>query len=73
LLNIGYRPTVSDSLRRSVEVHLLDWQGNLYGTTLSLELLAYLRPEQKFSSVEQLQAQIALDLRTARQLLASAR
>jgi len=73
LLNIGYRPTVSDSLRRSVEVHLLDWQGDLYGTTLSLELLAYLRPEQKFPSVEQLQAQIALDLRTARQLLASAR
>ncbi|WP_218079694.1 bifunctional riboflavin kinase/FAD synthetase [Anthocerotibacter panamensis] len=64
LLNIGYRPTF-DGFTRSVEAHLLDWQGDLYGEILTLELLQYLRPEQKFGSVEELKRQIALDISMA--------
>ncbi|WP_287127876.1 bifunctional riboflavin kinase/FAD synthetase [Candidatus Cyanaurora vandensis] len=68
LLNLGYRPTFAGQEQR-VEVHLLDWQGDLYGKTLTVELLSYLRPESKFTSVAALKQQIQADTCTARQLL----
>ncbi len=66
--NIGLRPTV-DGMRRTVEAHLLNWSGNLYGQVLRLQFLHYLRGEQKFGSLEELTAQIARDAERARQLL----
>ena len=68
VMNIGHRPTVNGT-HQSVEVHLLDWSGDLYGKTLIIQLEEFLRPEQKFDSLEALKAQIAVDCAAARALL----
>lgn len=67
--NIGVRPTVSVGDILTVETHLLDYSGNLYGRTLILEFYEHLRDEIKFSSVEELSAQIAVDSDRARKIL----
>lgn len=70
-LNIGTRPTVSAIATPTVEVHLLDWSGDLYGKTLTVQLERFLRPQQKFPSLDRLKAQIEADCATARTLLAT--
>ncbi|MBR1979608.1 MAG: riboflavin kinase, partial [Akkermansia sp.] len=45
-----------------LEVHLLHFHGDLYGLRLHTELLRFLRPEQRFNSIDELQAQISRDL-----------
>ena len=65
--NIGVRPTVG-SLRRTVEAHLLDWNGDLYGTTIRVAFVQRLRGEQKFRGIDELVAQIRADVATARRL-----
>ncbi len=69
VMNIGYRPTV-EGQQQTVEVHLLDWTGNLYGHTLSVELVEFLRSEQKFPSLDALKTQIQADCDQARSLMA---
>ena len=58
--NIGTRPTVGGH-HVTVEAWLLDFEGDLYGKTLTLEFYSFLRPEQKFGSLEALQSQIQTD------------
>ncbi|MDZ8188899.1 MAG: bifunctional riboflavin kinase/FAD synthetase [Nostoc sp. ChiSLP02] len=70
VMNIGNRPTVNGAAA-SVEVHLLDWSGDLYGKKLAVELVKFLRPEQKFPSLEALKAQIQLDSIVAREVLSA--
>jgi riboflavin kinase/FMN adenylyltransferase len=67
VMNIGNRPTVSGQ-QLTVEVHLLDWSGDLYGQTLTVSLEQFLRPEQKFASLDDLKAQIQRDCEQARRL-----
>jgi len=73
--NIGFRPTVAPepSRKPQVEVHLLDFEGDLYGQRIELEFVARLRGEQRFAGVGELAAQIARDVEQARSLLAAAR
>jgi riboflavin kinase / FMN adenylyltransferase len=67
VMNIGDRPTVNEGiLKPSVEVHLLDEAIDLYGQTLTVELESFLRPEQKFDSVDELKVQIGADCQVAR-------
>jgi riboflavin kinase/FMN adenylyltransferase len=66
--NIGVRPTF-DGLRRTVEAHLLDWSGDLYGQVVRLTFEQRLRGEQKFASIDDLVAQIRRDADAARSLL----
>jgi len=62
-LNHGTRPTVdSSSEQPHTEVHLINWQGDLYGKQLSCELLEFIRPEKKFDSISELKTQISLDI-----------
>lgn len=68
VMNIGSRPTV-DGTYQTIEVHLLDWSGDLYGHTITVHLEQFLRPEQRFESLEALKAQIQLDCANARQLV----
>jgi len=68
VMNIGMRPTVNGQ-HPTIEIHLLDWSGDLYQHTLSVQLKQFLRPEAKFESLDALKAQIARDCETARQLL----
>ncbi|AMA09970.1 bifunctional riboflavin kinase/FAD synthetase [Picosynechococcus sp. PCC 73109] len=69
ILNIGCRPTVTTTALPTVEVHLLDYHQDLYGANLKVDLLHYLRPEQKFASLQALQNQIHQDGDRARTLL----
>jgi len=66
--NIGLRPTFGDG-QRNVEVYLLDFQGDLYGQELRIELVERLRGEKRFASAEELKAQIASDVDQARAIL----
>lgn len=67
--NIGLRPTVEDSRRVNAEPWLLDYEGDLYGQTLRVELLEFLRPETKFENVAALRTQVLADGERARKLL----
>jgi len=63
--NIGSRPTVKSSGERLLEVHLTGFSNNLYGQDIEAEFLRFLRPEKKFSGLDALRAQIALDVESA--------
>ena len=73
--NLGVRPTV-DGVQQRLESHLLHFPptgeaGDLYGQWIIVEFIARLRDEQRFSSIEQLIAQIQLDIEQARQQLSA--
>jgi riboflavin kinase/FMN adenylyltransferase len=60
MLNIGVRPTV-DGTMRTIEAHLFDFNQEIYGEDLQLDLLHYLRSEQKFDNLDMLVRQINID------------
>ena len=60
MMNIGTKPTFDASMP-SIEVHFFDWNGDLYGQAVQVELLKWVREERKFNSVEELQTQIQAD------------
>jgi riboflavin kinase/FMN adenylyltransferase len=69
--NLGFRPTVAAGApERLLEVHLFDLKREIYGEEMEVRFLRYLRPEQKFSSVEELKKQIAADAAQARESFA---
>src|SRR5437867_7673395 len=69
VVNLGYRPTVSTSKsERVLEIHLFDFDRDLYGLHLEVRFIRYLRPEQKFENVDALVRQIELDVHQARKL-----
>ena len=68
VMNVGQRPTFT-GVRPTVEVHLLDWQGDVYGRWLEVDLVERLRGEQRFDGVEALRAAIAADVARARDVL----
>jgi riboflavin kinase/FMN adenylyltransferase len=69
--NIGVRPTIANAGgERVFEVHIFDFAGDLYGEDLEVTFRCFLRPEQKFPSLDALKAQIALDAATARKVFA---
>jgi riboflavin kinase/FMN adenylyltransferase len=63
ITNIGVKPTVSGAGRVSVESHLFDFGGNLYGEHIEVRLREFIRPERKFADVAELKAQIEEDIR----------
>ncbi|MPT47196.1 MAG: bifunctional riboflavin kinase/FAD synthetase [Sphingobium sp.] len=67
--NLGVRP-MFDPPKELLEPHFFDFSGDLYGQTIEVELIARLRGEEKFASLEELRRQIALDCEEARQILA---
>ncbi|MAK63762.1 MAG: bifunctional riboflavin kinase/FMN adenylyltransferase [Maricaulis sp.] len=66
--NFGKRPTV-DGLSELLEVHLFDFDGDLYGRELEVEFRGFIRPERKFDGLDALKDQIARDAAAARRLL----
>jgi riboflavin kinase/FMN adenylyltransferase len=66
--NIGVRPTFGKG-QRTVEVHILDFEADLYGRKLTIELVERLRPEMKFASPGELASQIKQDVEQARSIL----
>lgn len=69
VVSIGTRPTFDDGERRTVEVHILDFDGDLYGRSLRLEFIERLRDEMRFADVDQLVQQIHSDIEQARAIL----
>jgi len=69
VINLGYRPTVSSGKsERVLEIHLLDFNRDIYGEDVEVQFVSYLRPEKKFDNVDALARQIALDVQQAREL-----
>ncbi len=68
--NLGYKPTVNPEPQPSLEVHLLDFAGDIYGRQLQVLFLHKLRDEMKFAGLDALKQQIAVDLQQARSVLA---
>lgn len=68
IMNIGFRPTVGGS-GQTIEIHLLDFKGDLYGKKMQAEVLTRLRDEKKFETIEQLAEQISTDEASARTYL----
>lgn len=68
VMNLGVRPTVDGSSLR-IEVHLFDFDGDLYGETMRVELIAKIREERRFSGIDELRAQIERDAKAARDKL----
>mgnify|MGYP000070700741 CR=1 FL=1 len=64
--NVGVRPTVNDGTLANLEVHLFDFDGDLYGERLDVEFMTKLRDEKKFESLDALKAAIAADQQAAR-------
>lgn len=64
MMNIGYNPTVGEG-NLSVEIHYFDFEADLYDQKISVSILEYLRPEQKFDSVDLLKTQLEKDKKTA--------
>lgn len=70
VVNIGRHPTFNPALSTTVEAHIIDFNGNLYGKEITLELRAFLRKERKFNSSRELIAKIEDDKNKARLILA---
>jgi riboflavin kinase/FMN adenylyltransferase len=66
VVNIGTQPTTPGTHNLAVEAYLLDFNEDIYGQHLALDLLAFLRPEKKFASIEDLVRQIGMDADTAK-------
>ena len=65
IANIGRHPTLPEG-HITIEVHMLDASRDLYGQDVRVELLEYLRPEQRFDSIDALKEQIGRDAETAK-------
>jgi riboflavin kinase/FMN adenylyltransferase len=69
--NLGLRPTFGGLTEPRLEVHLFDFNGDLYGRILRVALIDFLRPERRFDGLEALKTQIELDAAEARRRLAA--
>ncbi len=69
MANLGHNPTVNYTSALSLEVHILDFEGDLYGETLAVEFVKFIRDEQNFKNRTNLIMQLELDRNTVRKLL----
>jgi len=73
MVNVGYRPTVSevsDGGKLSIEAHIFDYKGYLYDEEVVVEFVSYLRGERRFESADKLRRQLEADAAKARKILA---
>lgn len=68
IMNIGNRPTV-EGLGRTQEVHIFDFESDIYGELVTVEIDSFIRDEVKFGSIEELKEQISIDSEKAKTLL----
>jgi riboflavin kinase/FMN adenylyltransferase len=70
MLNIGTRPTFNNNAdNRSIEVHIFDFKGDIYGKEITLKFIGKIRDEQKFDNIEMLVSQLEKDKETALSIL----
>ena len=66
IINVGVHPTVGELAIPIIEVHIIDFEGNVYGKDIFVEFIDYIRPEKKFESLEELKKQLEKDRRKAK-------
>jgi len=64
MMNIGYRPTINQSDERTLEVHIIGFEGDIYNRNLKIEFIAKIRDEMKFNGVDELIEQLNKDKET---------
>ena len=69
IINVGTHPTIDPLGAPIIEVHLLDFDGNLYGKNIFAEFIKFIRAEQKFDSTDDLKAQLNKDKQKAKKIL----
>ena len=69
MANLGQRPTVNDSEKKTLEIHLLDFHQNIYGQKVQVEFMEYVRAEQKFEGLDALARALEQDREQVRQIL----
>ncbi len=69
ITNVGVKPTIEGQRSPLAETHILDFSGDLYGKNIEVEFCKFIRPEMKFSSVDELKTQISRDIYEVRSLL----
>jgi GT2 family glycosyltransferase len=69
MMYIGKRPSITDSGNQALEVHMLDFSGNIYGRDVTVEFIEHIREDIKFDNKEQLISQIQEDEMTSREIL----
>ncbi len=69
MLNIGTRPTITNTNERSIEVNIFDFDRAIYNENIKIEFIAYIRPEQCMDSIESLQKQLHKDKEVALKIL----
>ncbi|MDQ6600954.1 riboflavin kinase [Bacillus salipaludis] len=69
VMNIGVKPTFHKSYEKSIEVHIIDFNQNIYGEFVQVKVLYKIRNEQKFNNIQELKAQINKDIETAKSLI----
>ncbi len=68
--NVGYKPTIEGNYPKGVETYIFDFDRDLYGRTLDVQLFRYQRKERQFASVEELKAQLVKDAEESRRFFA---
>ena len=63
--NVGVRPTVENTVSANCETFVFDYNGDLYGKTVTTEFCGFLRPEQHFPDIQVLKSAVALDMQSA--------
>jgi len=61
MMNIGFRPTVSERLKQSIEIYLFDFQADIYDSQLKVSLYKRIRLEEKFVNLATLKSQLSKD------------
>ena len=68
-MNIGVKPSINTSNKKTIEVHLFDFDMDIYKKSLNIEVISKIRDETKFPSINDLKNQIAKDIIKAKQIL----
>lgn len=69
IMNIGFKPTVDEGQKRTVEIHLFDYEKDIYGQELRTKVIERIREEVKFNSLKDLKSQILKDNEKAKKIL----
>ncbi|WP_291728393.1 bifunctional riboflavin kinase/FAD synthetase [Bernardetia sp.] len=69
MLSIGVRPTIGKNLKQTIEVNIFDFDKDIYDKNITLQFVKYLRPEEKYNSLEELKAQLAKDKEMSEEVL----
>ncbi len=70
MMNIGFRPTINGK-HQTIEIHFFNFENNLYGKNIQVEVLEFLREEQKFNSIDDLKKQLEIDRQKSFQIIDS--